>query len=65
MAASRDWMFCPQSGYLLVLDGKQGRAHCPMSGYSKDLSGAPIGGAGRAPLGALPRRHRGLHALRH
>lgn len=40
MAASRDWMFCPQSGYLLQLDAAQGRAHCPMSGYSKQLSGA-------------------------
>jgi hypothetical protein len=38
--ASRDWMFCPQSGYLLKLDSQQGRAYCEKSGYSKRLSGA-------------------------
>ncbi|KAI8465103.1 MAG: DNA-directed RNA polymerase I subunit [Monoraphidium minutum] len=36
-SASKDWMFCPISGYLLELDPVRGVAHCPMTGYQKSL----------------------------
>lgn len=38
-SSSKDWMFCPISGYLLELDPVRGVAHCPMTGYHKSLDG--------------------------
>ena len=40
MAVSKDWMFCPRSGYMLDLDGNKGVASCAVSGYKQDLQGA-------------------------
>eukprot|EP00798_Chlamydomonas_sp_ICE-L_P021731 gene21731-28753_t len=36
--ASRDWMFCPQSGFLLTLDPTSATATCAVSGYRRHLS---------------------------
>lgn len=38
MALSRDWMFCPISGALLVVDPHTGIASCADSNYSVDLT---------------------------
>lgn len=38
-SASKDWMFCPRSGYLLDLDADVGVATCSVSGYKVDLDG--------------------------
>lgn len=37
-SGSKDWMFCPLSGYMLELDPARGVAHCPMTGYQKSLA---------------------------
>lgn len=35
---SRDWMFCPLSGYLLEVQPAQGVAVCRASGFSRNLA---------------------------
>ncbi|GAX73936.1 hypothetical protein CEUSTIGMA_g1386.t1 [Chlamydomonas eustigma] len=37
MSVSKDWMFCPRSGYLLDLDASNGTATCSVSGYKQGL----------------------------
>jgi hypothetical protein len=46
MAAPRDWMFCPNTGYMLTMDPGAGAAVCSVSGFRRDLSG---GGASQGP----------------
>jgi hypothetical protein len=56
MAASRDWMFCPHSGFLLTLDPDRGAAVCSVSGFKRDLSGRsmpPPAHAAPVPRGSL------------
>eukprot|EP00882_Tetradesmus_deserticola_P023080 GHRQ01025112.1.p1 GENE.GHRQ01025112.1~~GHRQ01025112.1.p1 ORF type:complete len:167 (+),score=28.38 GHRQ01025112.1:142-642(+) len=36
-ADQNSWMFCPYSGYMLEFDAVRGVAHCPQTGYTKQL----------------------------
>mmetsp|Transcript_31234 Transcript_31234/g.56699 ORF Transcript_31234/g.56699 Transcript_31234/m.56699 type:complete len:125 (-) Transcript_31234:684-1058(-) len=37
MSTSKDWMFCPTSGYLLSLDPRKQVAECSVSGFKRQL----------------------------